>query len=236
MNVPLKPIYLFANSSLLFWQSGLLLEALRDMIDAESPKAAYIGASNDDDPNFYSIFELVMDQMGIRQRRMIRKSFSAEDASFVAEADLILLAGGDVQKGWQVFERSGMREAIIERYYAGGLLMGVSAGAVQLGLLGWPDGELSPDALFPTLKLVPFLIDVHDEEQEWSRLKQVLKMTGDQRGIGIQAGGGMIYYADGSIEPIRFPAHEFSNASGRLSEHLLFPNSGGSVIEASEVC
>ena len=66
-----KPIFLFADSQLLFWnQNGKpFLNTIRDFLTQIRPKAAYIGASNGDEPTFYSIFEAAMDSIDIRDRR-----------------------------------------------------------------------------------------------------------------------------------------------------------------------
>ena len=56
----LQPLYLLADSQLLFWkrQDRLLLEAALDGLARDtSLSAAYIGASNGDRPEFYGIFE-----------------------------------------------------------------------------------------------------------------------------------------------------------------------------------
>ena len=52
MQVPIKPIFLLADSQLLFWKENenLFLKTIREHIDNENPKAAYIGASNGDNP------------------------------------------------------------------------------------------------------------------------------------------------------------------------------------------
>src|SRR5262245_35214428 len=118
MDLLLQPIYLFADSQLLFWRSNgtLFLASIRGRIVHDAPKAAYIGASNGDDPQFYSIFEAAMECIGIRDCRMILSSFTSIDESFVNEADIILLAGGDVERGWKVFNQVGLAELIIKRY------------------------------------------------------------------------------------------------------------------------
>jgi hypothetical protein len=84
MNDSLKPIYLLADSQLLFWKQhgSVFLESVRSEIVKESPKAAYVGASNDDQPEFYQIFEAGMEGIGIRDCRMIRASFPDDDAAF----------------------------------------------------------------------------------------------------------------------------------------------------------
>src|SRR5215207_3261208 len=133
-----QPIYLFADSRLLFWRDGgtLFLDSVRRLSTRDSPRAAYIGASNGDDPAYYSIFEAAMEGAGVNDCRMILSSFPPADRSFLNDADIILLAGGDVEKGWGVFVETGMREFVVRRYNEGAVLLGVSAGAVQLGLYG----------------------------------------------------------------------------------------------------
>src|ERR1700728_1709295 len=121
-----QPLYLFADSQLLFWkpQGKLLLEgAIANRTSHrtgtptdEPPAAAYIGASNGDRREFYSIFEAAMGALGITERRMILSTFETEDRAFLARAQLILLAGGDVHLGWSTFEKTGMKEQILERY------------------------------------------------------------------------------------------------------------------------
>jgi peptidase E len=221
-----QPIFLFADSSLLFWGEGgnLFLDSVRQLVTRASPKAAYIGASNGDKPEFYSIFEAAMDGIGVHDRRMILRSFSAEERSFLNEADIILLAGGDVEAGWNVFVETGMREFITGRYDEGAVLIGISAGAQQLGLFGNMEGASSGAELISTFQLVPFLIDAHDEGQGWGRLQMAVRLlSGSVRGIGIPAGGGLVYYPDQQVEAVRRPLHEFSIEGGGIKEALLLP-------------
>jgi peptidase E len=226
MKPNLRPIYLFADSQLLFWREGgeLLLDSIRRLAAHDSPKAAYVGASNGDAPEYYSIFEAAMAGAGVHHRRMISRAFRAEDQLFFDEADIILLAGGDVERGWNVFVETGMRESIVRRYFEGAVLMGISAGAAQLGLC-WPTGrETSPTVLLDTFKLIPFVIDAHDEGQQWGRLRGTLQLLGETaRGVGIPAGGGMIYYPGGRIEAVRRSLHELSFEGGTIRESSLPP-------------
>lgn len=239
MNLPLKPIYLLADSQLLFWRRGefLFLESVRVLLERESPKAAYIGASNDDQPEYYSIFEAAMESIGIRDCRMVLSSPSTDDISYLENADLILLAGGDMEKGWRALEDSSLTELIVKRYYEGAFLMGISAGAAQLGLLGWPEGNPSPEMLINPFGLVPFVVSAHEEKDEWKSLRKVLQTTDrNMTGIGIPTGGGVIYHADHSLEPVRRPLHEFSIKEGQLIHNLLFPDVDDNIQEVMEVC
>src|SRR5215207_9243751 len=198
-----QPIYLFADSQLLFWREGgeLFLNSIRRLVTRDSPRAAYVGASNGDAHEFYSIFEAALGGAGVHDRRMILRSFRAGDQAFLKEADLILLAGGDVERGWEVFVETGMREFIVRRYYEGAVLTGISAGAAQLGLYGFAERGASNPELVGTFRLVPFVVDTHDEGQEWGRLRRAIRLLGGAaRGVGVPAGGGLIYHPDGRVE------------------------------------
>ncbi len=131
-----KPLYLLADSQMFFWKddSGSLARRIRADLDSSSPKAAYLGASNGDQPEFYSLFLAAMEMMEVSDCRLVPFQPSREDIMFLEKADLIVLAGGDVERGWKVFEQNGLKELISRRRYDGALLIGVSAGAVQLGL------------------------------------------------------------------------------------------------------
>ena len=164
----LQPLYLLADSQLLFWkrQDRLLLEAALDGLARDtSLSAAYIGASNGDRPEYYGIFEAAVDAVGITDRRMIDSSFGPDDRAFLERAQLIVLAGGDVPLGWNTFEKTGIKDVILDRYAQGVLLVGISAGAVQLGRYGIVETPESPATeLLDVFKLVPMVIDTHDGE------------------------------------------------------------------------
>jgi hypothetical protein len=133
------PLYLLADSQLLFWQGRgkTLLAGVRERLLDANAAAVYIGASNGDNREFYSIFEAAMDAAGFADRSMINSSFNADDRERLNRAQLIVLSGGDVQLGWNTFEKTGMKEQILARHAQGAVLVGVSAGAVvRAGLFG----------------------------------------------------------------------------------------------------
>jgi len=191
--------------------------------DGRAPKAAtaaYIGASNGDLPEFYELFLGAMAEIGIRDCRQIFSQPNAEELAFLKEADIILLAGGDVRRGWTVFEETGLKDKLVERYYAGAILAGVSAGAVQLGLKGWNEDA---SEVFDTFRLVPFVVDVHDEGS-WAGLQRALPKAGEHaRGFGIPSGGGALYHPDYSLEPVRHPLTEMEATEDGLRQALLMP-------------
>lgn len=204
----IQPLYLLADSQLLFWkrQNRLILESALAGFARHIPlNAAYIGASNGDRPEFYEIFEAAMDAIGITERRMIDSSFGPDDRAFLAGARMIVLAGGDVRLGWNTIERTGMKDVILSRYANGAVLVGISAGAVQLGRCGIVEMPESIE-LFDVFGLVPMIVDTHDERAEWARLSRAIhSLQGATTGLGIPSGGGVIVYPDSTLEPLRRP-------------------------------
>jgi peptidase E len=235
INMSYKPIFLLADSQLLFSRKeeqffSYLLDSLKEARDKGELKGAYIGASNGDNPEFYQIFVSACQIMDISDCRMIPSTPSEEDYQYLDEAALILLAGGDVKKGWDIFVENGLNKKIIDRYNDSAVLIGVSAGAVQLAQKGWSESPDSPRKLFTTFQLVPFIVDVH-EEPLWEGLhKMVLKEGEYTKGIGISRGGGAILHSDGAIEAIKHPLTELSVLDNTIQQSLLFPPDSKSLL------
>lgn len=227
MKEQLKPLYLLADSQLLFWKNKdrLILEPAIELFQKRDLKAAYIGASNKDNPALYEIFTAAMSQLSISDCRMITSDFPERDERFLKQSDIILLAGGNVKTGWDIFLQNGIKDILIEKYYEGALLIGVSAGAVQLGLYGCTENHDKNFELFETLKLVPLIIDVHDENNDWKRLKNIIrKKDGALTAIGVPMRAGMIYHPENIIEAIRFPIHEFKISAGEIIHNVVSVN------------
>lgn len=222
-----RPLFLLADSQLLFWDDagGPFVHRLARLAGGGAFRAAYLGASNGDQPEYYQLFQAAM--AGLEAEcRMIPAVPSSDDMAFLRSAGLVLLAGGDVQRGWTAFERSGVREAVAQRHQEGAVLVGVSAGAVQLGMAGWPEG--SSAQLFATWGLVPFLVGAHAEEDDWAELRAaVLAHDGQAVGFGIPRGGGLAYHPDGTVEPIRHSLVEVRAADGRVTTAMVLPPSAG---------
>ncbi|SOX54905.1 peptidase [Mycobacterium ahvazicum] len=220
---PRQPLYLLADSQLLFWRRRgrpLLEAALHGLARDTRLCAAYIGASNGDRPEFYDIFEAGMDAIGITDRRMVDSSFGPDDRTFLEGAQLIVLAGGDVPLGWRTFEETGMKDVLLDRYTRGAILVGISAGAVQLGQ--YAIVETPRPELLEVFNLVPAVIDTHDEREGWARLSRAIaSLGGAATGLGIPAGGGVVVHTDNTIEPLRRPAHQFRFEGTHVAHSLL---------------
>jgi cyanophycinase len=217
------PLYLLADSQLLFWHGDdSLTGRIRADLAASEPKAAYIGASNEDRTEFYDLFVAAMELMGISQCRMVPTQLADADRVFLEEADLILLAGGDVERGWQVFECNGVKDLILRKRYDGSTLIGISAGAVQLGLGALTDAP-QPKKL-DLFGFAPFYVGAHEENEEWWNLRVLVNLAhSGAQGVGIPMGGGAIYRPDGTLEPIRRPLVELVKQGDEVSERLLVP-------------
>jgi cyanophycinase len=220
----ITPLYLLADSQLLFSRAddNGFTGGIRANLPSSDPKAAYIGASNNDRTEFYDLFVAAMESMGVSNCRMLPSQLADEDKLFLEEADLILLAGGDVEHGWQVFEKNGLKDLILKKRCDGSILVGVSAGAVQLGL-GALTYAPQPKKL-DTFGFAPFYVGAHEENEEWWNLRALVNLSQSEvRGVGIPMGGGAIFWPDGTLEPIRRPLTEFLKEDDRVVERLLVP-------------
>jgi cyanophycinase len=235
MTAGVQPLFLLADSQPLFWRhDSSALGAAFKRHAVRPSRAAYLGASNGDVREFYEIFEAAMAHFGVRDCHMVSSSFSREEQGFLESADIVLLAGGDVITGWQVFEATGMTSVIERRYREGATLVGVSAGAVQLGTHARMQTGAGHCEWFTTFGLCPFLVDVHDESAEWREIRAaVLTLGGTTEAFGIPAGGGLVYHADRSVEALGQHAYRFLASSGGIRREVVPPKSRDTVLPSN---
>ena len=217
-----QPLYLFADSQPLFWRGGAFLARLCQAAGNSQPNVAYIGASNGDSLDAHGIFAAAFEQVDTGCTHWVRAHFAAEDRRFLETADVIVLAGGDVEAGWNVFSRTGMRELIAKRYREGAVLVGVSAGAVQFGKhAAVPDAD-GGRRLLETFGLIDLIVDVHDEQRDWQGLATTIQLLeGSARGLGIPHGAALIAHGDGTLEPLGRAVEEFVATDGRVRRSVL---------------
>jgi cyanophycinase-like exopeptidase len=222
-----QSLYLLADSQLLFWRgpSGPFLESILKTADILAPRIAYIGASNGDSEDAHSIFAAAAAQVEGASAHHVRASYSAEDRQFLETANVVVLAGGDVEVGWNTFTRTGMHDQIRDLYLdRGAVIIGISAGAVQCGTHAALSAESGASKLVGTFGFVPYIIDVHDEKQHWERLSSTIHLLeGGRSGVGIPSGGGLAAHADGSLEPIRNSVDFFIFNEGQLQHAVAMP-------------
>lgn len=228
----INPIFLLADSQLLFCKSGesLFYKKINYLINTKEGKrenitAAYIGASNNDNPEFYELFKEAMKQFDIRYCRMIKSIPDCADKKFLGKADIVLLAGGNTENGWDIIKRNNWNKIIIEKYNKGSILIGVSAGAIQIGM-----GECCIDlknqeaeGKFGGMQLIPYIIDVHSND-DWNDLSNKVSRQDKQHiGIGIPSGAGMIVCPDMSLEAIRYSCIRVVKSGKNIVKSSILP-------------
>lgn len=224
----IKPVFLLADSQILFYkvENGLFLKRVKESLsqpEKSDIKAAYIGASNNDNPEFYELFKMAMQQIEINNCRMIKSNPCAGDNKFLKTSDIILLAGGDTNEGLKIIKQNGWDKIIIDKYAKGSVLIGISAGAVQLGVKGYKSECKEKQSVFDCLQLVPFIIDVHKNDDWFNLIRQVDFEGGELKAYGIPYGAGLIYYPDMSIEAVRYPCTEIGAKNEVVLKSIVLP-------------
>lgn len=222
----MEPIILLADSQLLFVknenQEYYLKSIIGDRLD-QSAKCAYIGASNGDEPEFYELFIEAMNIMGFSDCKMISSSFDFDEQEFLDKADLILLAGGDVERGMKVFKEKGINQVLQKKFNEGTIFIGVSAGAIQLGWQSFQKTEDRKNEITEAFKFIPFMVLVHFDEKDFEGVEAILKNSDIKRAYEIPFGAGIIYYPDHTVEAIRKPINEFILKEDTFTHTLIFP-------------
>ena len=105
------------------WWPEEVGEAVRRSVQCgREHKAAYLGASNGDNPDFYEIFVLAAERLGYScdECRHITARATTEDCEYVAtSASLVLLAGGDPHIAWRAATGTGVDKAVRRAAAAG---------------------------------------------------------------------------------------------------------------------
>lgn len=217
-----RPLYLLADSQPLFWKSGAFLTAVCEATGNTKPNVAYIGASNGDSADAHGIFAAAFEQVATARTHWVRAEPGNEDRDFLETAAVIVLAGGDVEAGWNVFTGTGLRELIEKRYREGAILLGVSAGAVQFGRYASVPDSNGGRKLLETFGLLDVIVDVHDEKDDWQALASTIQLLeGAARGIGIPHGAALVVHPDGTFEPLGRAVEEFVLSGNRLRRSVL---------------
>ena len=150
------------------------------------PIAAYIGAANGDDPLFFEMMQALLLEAGAADVVFARLAEENPDIDAVKKAlggaDVIFLAGGEVEEGINWLRKHGLALFLKELYGAGKRFMGVSAGVIMMGRhwLRWDNPDDDDTAkLFDCLGIIPAIFDVHGEDEDWAELKAALKLMGE---------------------------------------------------------
>ncbi|KAK3244319.1 hypothetical protein CYMTET_46063 [Cymbomonas tetramitiformis] len=195
---PDATVFVTADSNSLmcghWWVDEVGAAVERSLGAGRARAAVYLGASNGDEPVFFEMFVFAAQRLGFtaQQCHHVKAASTPADVAFIAnQAALVLLAGGDTHVAWTSACQSGIDGAIRRAADAGAVLVGVSAGAIQLGTHGYGDPEEGYDGPpYQTLGLLPFVVGAHQEEEGWAGLHAALASinAGGLRGAGIPTG------------------------------------------------
>ncbi len=150
-NKNISPVFLLADSSCLFIPHNTLIPRIRESLvkhagARQSYTASYVGACNGDREDFYDLFLIIMGKLGIMASscRMIcaNPALADGDRKFLHQSNICLLAGGDPKRGWDAIKNCHLDADLKTLRYKGCIFIGISAGAMLLGLDSWADPEL----------------------------------------------------------------------------------------------
>lgn len=220
-----QPLVLLSDSQLLFLKEDNqpFIQRLYQLFPHKSALcAAYIGAANGDKPEYFEIFEAAMQSIDITDCRHIKADANQDELAYLDYADLILLAGGDTYLGWQTVSK--LKPQLDSARARGAVLIGLSAGAIHLGSLGFHNKRhLSNTDMFATLGYCPAIISAHEEKMRWPMLKQLVKHTdGCLPGFGIPFGAGVLVTADNRLQALHKPMIHMHVQDNAIKEQALW--------------
>ena len=214
-----RPLALLADSRPLFEPAaGALLRRLYPSSDDAGPRTAFVGAASGDDDAALAIFCEVMNVASWTRWHPVPAAPSSSRRAWLAAAEVVVLGGGDPVRGLQTLARNGLGDVIRRARAEGAGLVGISAGAMMLGIR--PSIEADPAGL----ACVDAVVGAHEEDRGWAGLRRRLAHAPmAARGIGLPGGGGLILHGDGTEAALRLPVVELRRDASGSRERLLLP-------------
>ena len=191
----------------------------------ERPAVAYIGTASGDDPGFFNVLQRLFERTGAGSVSLAPLSNPNVDIdrarALIEAADVVFLSEGDVDLGMRTLRASGLVPLLHERFAAGAVFCGFSAGSIMLARqwVRWhkPDDDASAEP-FDCVGLVPLVCDMHDEAEGWEELKTLLRLrrVDGEIGYGVPTSMGLRVMPDGRVEAIGGWVHRHTYRDGRV--------------------
>ena len=186
------------------------------------PRIAYVGAAADDDARFARFAsDLVFgpDADVVRVELTRKRRPTSELRSALADADLVFLAGGDVERGMRHIDERGLTPYLRELGGQGKVFEGISAGSILLGRhwVRFPAGDDERAEPFACLGIVPASFDTHDEDDDWGELRALARLLpgrSDERTVYGIASGACAVWKDGGLRALGRALVRFSCEAG----------------------
>lgn len=222
----MKPVYLLSGNSQHHRKTRdpLIREMFRET-GKDRPVVAYIGAANGDDLGFFRVLRRLFERTGAGSVELAALSAPGADVSrarrLIEHADVVFLSEGDVDLGMKTLQASGLVPVLHDRFAAGAVFCGFSAGSIMLARqwVRWtdPDDDSSAEP-FDCVGLVPLVCDMHDEAEGWEELKTLLRLrrVDGEIGYGVPTSMGLRVGPDGRVEAIGGWVHRHTFRNGRV--------------------
>jgi peptidase E len=222
----IKPVYLLSGDAHHHRKTRdpLIREMLRET-GRDQPTVAYIGTASGDDAAFFRILQRLFNNTGAGRVALAPLSSPEVDLrhsrSLLETADVIFLSEGDVDLGMRTLAERDLVPLLHERFEAGAVFSGFSAGSILMSRqwVRWTDpSDDTTAAPFDCLGLAPLVCDTHDEMDGWEELKTLIRLrhVDGEIGYGIPTSMGLRVLPDGRIEAIGGFVHRYTYRNGRV--------------------
>ncbi|MCG8669693.1 MAG: hypothetical protein MI867_09810, partial [Pseudomonadales bacterium] len=104
-------LILLADSQLFFSRKNndWFLDRLQSFTNQKESFAVYIGAANSNEPAFYEMAQEAFSSFGVAESVFLKGGLTDLQQHQNKIPSMILLSGGDVQRGWQFLSQSDVR-------------------------------------------------------------------------------------------------------------------------------
>lgn len=182
-------LVMLADSSPLFLERGRLWRFLSERREVVSPRVAYVGAANGDDPQWFELFKSSLVVLPRAQVFHVVAPYRDKGCRLLSRCDWVFLAGGDPWKAMALLKAGDAWQILKEHWRQEKLLMGLSAGAMMLGESMFTE---SGSGLIKALDCVPYVVEPHGEKGDWKMLKLHLR-NGDPLGLALPLGAAVAF-------------------------------------------
>jgi len=206
---------LLADSTPLFSRKTQLTDAVTAAVGARTkslggitPRACYVGVSNGDMKEFYDVFVEAMKKFGISDVAHIRLPLTDSQLEFMSSCSLVVLAGGDPVSGLKRMRGDERFVGTLQRLRdTGAVIMGVSAGAMQLATYLLPEDPRA-SAVIKGFEFIPgaCVLAAHDEARDWKILRAVAAAQPAVRALALPRGCVIVVPPEGPMRALEKPA------------------------------
>ena len=221
-----KPVYLLSGDAYHHRKTRdpLIREMFRET-GKDRPAVAYIGTASGDDPALFGVLQRLFEKTGAGSVALAPLAAPNADSraarALIESADVVFLSEGDVDLGMRTLQARGLIPLLRERFDAGTVFCGFSAGSIMLARqwVRWHDPTDDSSAEpFDCAGIVPLVCDMHDEAAGWEELKTLLRLrrVDGEIGYAIPTSMGLRVAADGGVEAIGGWVHRHTYRDGRV--------------------